>query len=119
MRALGKPNKSALHESIREVTNAWIKILTVSQLKNLSNVPNVLKSYSSDILNMFIKVHVTVKYDANVHIRFRRRDNKIAYIHGIKRRSRSVLSVRNEKFSPVTVEFKAIMEHPSFNGTYT
>ena len=55
---------------------------------------------------MFIKVHVTVKCDANVYARFRRRDNKIAYIHRIERRSRSMLSVRNEWFSLVDVEFK-------------
>ena len=29
---------------------------------NLSNAPNVTKSYSTDVLNMF-KLHVAVKYD--------------------------------------------------------
>ena len=37
----------------------------------------------------------------------------------IDRRSRSMLSVKNESFSHVAVEFKVIMKHPTFNGTYT
>ena len=56
----------------------------------------MIKSYSTDVLDMFIKVHVIIKCDANVYVRFRRRDNKIAYIHGIERRGRPMLGVKNE-----------------------
>ena len=55
-----------MHESFKSIIT--------QKSSNLSNVPNIIKCYSTDVLNMFIKVHVTIKYDANinVHIKFRR-----------------------------------------------
>ena len=79
----------------------------------------MIKSYTIDVLNMSFKVHVTSRYDANVHIGYRRRDKKITCIHGIQKRRRSVLSVKNVLFSLVTVNLKVILKHPFFNGTYT
>lgn len=45
--------------------------IVTQTFSKLSNVPNVIKGNSTDVLNMFIKVHVTVKSDADVHARFR------------------------------------------------
>ena len=45
--------------------------MVTQKLSKLSNVPNIIKGYSTDVLSMFIKVHVTVKCDANVYAGFR------------------------------------------------
>ena len=45
--------------------------MVTQKLSKLSNVPNIIKGYSTDVLSMFIKVHVTVNCDVNVHARFR------------------------------------------------